>query len=102
MAKQLDPEQFEDVKEMMIYEVVLSEALVNLLHKKGLIKKAELLEEIKKIKAKTIEKKNSGRLSPLYRFMPKEKRIIAGVMALLGWMALASCQPGQMIIPLTP
>ena len=57
MAKQLDPEQFEDVKEMMIYEVVLSEALVNLLHKKGLIKKAELLEEIKKIKAKTIDKK---------------------------------------------
>ena len=57
MAKQLDPEQFEDVKEMMIYEVVLSEALVNLLHKKGLIKKAEILEEIKKIKAKTIEKK---------------------------------------------
>jgi len=57
MAKQLDPEQFEDVKEMMIYEVVLSEALVNLLHKKGLIKKAELLEEIKRIKSKTIEKK---------------------------------------------
>jgi hypothetical protein len=57
MAKPLDPEQFEDVKEMMIYEVVLSEALVNLLHKKGIIKKAELLEEIKKIKAKTIEKK---------------------------------------------
>ena len=57
MAKQLDPEQFEDVKEMMIYEVVLSEALVNLLDKKGLIKKTELLAEIKKIKAKTIEKK---------------------------------------------
>jgi hypothetical protein len=56
MAKQLDPEQFEDVKEMMIYEVVLSEALVNLLDKKGLIKKAELLAEIKKIKSKTIEK----------------------------------------------
>lgn len=57
MTKQFDPEQFEDVKEMMIYEVVLSEALVNLLHKKGLIKKAEILEEIKKIKAKTIDKK---------------------------------------------
>jgi hypothetical protein len=57
MAKQLDPEQFEDVKEMMIYEVVLSEALVNLLDRKGLIKKAEILAEIKKIKAKTIEKK---------------------------------------------
>ena len=56
MTKQFDPEQFEDVKEMMVYEVVLSEALVNLLHKKGIIKKAELLEEIKKIKAKTIEK----------------------------------------------
>jgi hypothetical protein len=57
MTKQLDPEQFEDIKEMMVYEVVLSEALVNLLDKKGLIKKAELLEEIKKIKSKTIEKK---------------------------------------------
>jgi len=57
MTKPLDPELFEDVKEMMIYEVVLSEALVNLLHKKGLIKKAELLEEIKRIKSKTIEKK---------------------------------------------
>jgi hypothetical protein len=57
MAKEMDPEQFEDIKEMMVYEVVLSEALVNLLDKKGLIKKAELLEEIKKIKAKTIEKK---------------------------------------------
>jgi hypothetical protein len=49
MAKQLDPEQFEDVKEMIIYEVVLSEALVSLLDKKGNIKKAELLAEIKKI-----------------------------------------------------
>jgi hypothetical protein len=57
MSKQLDAEQFEDIKEMMVYEVVLSEALVNLLDKKGLIKKAELLEEIKKIKAKTLEKK---------------------------------------------
>jgi hypothetical protein len=57
MAKELDPELFEDVKEMMIYEVVLSEALVNLLDKKGLIKKAEILAENKKIKAKTIEKK---------------------------------------------
>jgi len=57
MTKQMDPELFEDVKEMMVYEVVLSEALVNLLHKKGLIKKAEILEEIKKIKAKTIDKK---------------------------------------------
>ena len=56
MSKQLDPEQFEDIKEMMVYEVVLSEALVNLLDKKGIVKKAELLEEIKKIKSKTIEK----------------------------------------------
>jgi hypothetical protein len=57
MSKQLDPEQFEDIKEMMVYEVVLSEALVNLLDRKGIVKKAELLEEIKKIKSKTIEKK---------------------------------------------
>lgn len=57
MSKQLDPEQFEDIKEMMVYEVVLSEALVNLLDRKGIVKKAEILEEIKKIKSKTIEKK---------------------------------------------
>ncbi|HQL89592.1 MAG TPA: hypothetical protein PLQ15_03245 [Syntrophales bacterium] len=57
MSKQLDPEQFEDIKEMMVYEVVLSEALVNLLDRKGIVKKAELLEEIKKIKSKTLEKK---------------------------------------------
>ncbi|NPV05616.1 MAG: hypothetical protein HPY67_12875 [Syntrophaceae bacterium] len=57
MSKQLDPEQFEDIKEMMVYEVVLSEALVNLLDRKGIVTKAELLEEIKKIKSKTIEKK---------------------------------------------
>jgi len=56
MSRQLDPEQFEDIKEMMVYEVVLSEALVNLLDRKGIVKKAELLEEIKKIKSKTIEK----------------------------------------------
>ncbi|HNU86223.1 MAG TPA: hypothetical protein PKJ59_08590, partial [Syntrophales bacterium] len=57
MTKQLDPEQFEDIKEMMVYEVVLSEALVNLLDRKGIVRKAEILEEIKKIKSKTIEKK---------------------------------------------
>lgn len=57
MSKQLDPEQFEDIKEMMVYEVVLSEALVNLLDRKGIVRKAEILEEIKKIKSKTIEKK---------------------------------------------
>jgi len=57
MSKPLDPEQFEDIKEMMVYEVVLSEALVNLLDRKGIVKKAELLEEIKTIKSKTIEKK---------------------------------------------
>jgi len=57
MSKQLDPEQFEDIKEMMVYEVVLSEALVNLLDRKGIVKKAEILEEIKKIKSKTLEKK---------------------------------------------
>ena len=57
MSKPLDPEQFEDIKEMMVYEVVLSEALVNLLDRKGIVKKAEILEEIKKIKSKTLEKK---------------------------------------------
>ena len=57
--KKLDAEQFEDLKEMMIYEVILSEALVRLLDRKGLVKRKEVLAEIKKIKSETIEAKTA-------------------------------------------
>jgi len=49
MAKQLDPKQTVDLKELLMSEVIQSEALINLLDKKGIISKQELLDEIKRV-----------------------------------------------------
>jgi hypothetical protein len=40
-----------DFKELLMSEVVQSEALINLLDKKGLVSKQELLKEMKKVQA---------------------------------------------------
>jgi hypothetical protein len=39
-------------------EVIQSEALINLLDKKGIISKQELLEEMKRVQAKMIKSKS--------------------------------------------
>ena len=52
MAKKLDPKEVVTVEEAIIVQAIESEALVNLLEKKGLIDKADLLEEIKKLREK--------------------------------------------------
>ena len=52
MAEKLDQKQTVDFKELLMSEVVQSEALINLLDKKGLISKQELLEEMKRAQAK--------------------------------------------------
>jgi hypothetical protein len=49
MAKQLDLKQTVDLREVVISEITQSEALVNLLERKEIIAKEELLEEIKKV-----------------------------------------------------
>jgi hypothetical protein len=49
MAKQLDLKQTVDLREVVISEIIQSEALVNLLERKEIIAKEELLEEIKKV-----------------------------------------------------
>jgi hypothetical protein len=49
MAKQLDLKQTIDLREVVISEITQSEALVNLLERKEIIAKEELLEEIKKV-----------------------------------------------------
>lgn len=49
MAKQLDLKQTIDLREVVISEIIQSEALVNLQERKELIAKEELLEEIKKV-----------------------------------------------------
>jgi hypothetical protein len=49
MAKQLDPKETADINELLMSEVIQSEALINLLDRKGIIRKEELLEEIKRV-----------------------------------------------------
>lgn len=51
MAEQLDPKELVSFKELLMSEVIHSEALVNLLDRKGIITKKELLEEMKKVQA---------------------------------------------------
>jgi hypothetical protein len=51
MAKELDPKKTIDLKELLMSEVIQSEALINLLDRKGIISKEELLEEIKRVHA---------------------------------------------------
>jgi len=51
MAEKLDQKQIVDFKELLMSEAVQSEALVNLLDKKGIISKQELLKEMKRVQA---------------------------------------------------
>jgi hypothetical protein len=44
-----------DFKELLMSEVIQSEALINLLDKKGLVSKQELLKEIKRVQASMIK-----------------------------------------------
>lgn len=49
MDEKLDQRQTVDIKELLMSEVIQSEALLNLLDRKGLISKQELLEEMKQV-----------------------------------------------------
>ena len=51
MAEQLDPSEIVDLRELLMSEVIQSEALINLLDRKGIITKQELLEEMKRVQA---------------------------------------------------
>jgi len=51
MAKKLDQKQTVDFKELLMSEVIQSEALINLIDKKDLVSKQELLKEMKKVQA---------------------------------------------------
>ena len=57
MAKKLDPKEIVDFKELLMSEVIQSEALINLLDKRGVISKKELLEEMKRVQATMIKSK---------------------------------------------
>ena len=55
MTEKLDPKELVSFKELLMSEVIQSEALINILERKGIVSKQELLEEMKKVKAKMIE-----------------------------------------------
>jgi hypothetical protein len=57
MAEKLDPKELVDFKELLLSEVIQSEALINLLDKKGIISKQELLEEMKRVQGTMIKSK---------------------------------------------
>jgi len=51
MAEKLDPKELVAFKELLMSEVIQSDALINLLDRKGIITKKELLEEMKRVQA---------------------------------------------------
>ena len=52
MANKLDPKEIVSVEEVLLVQAIENEALVNILEKKGIINKTELLDEIRELKAK--------------------------------------------------
>ena len=54
MAEQLDPGELVSVKETLLTEVITSEAIINLLGRKGIISKRELMEEMKRGQASVL------------------------------------------------
>ena len=57
MTEKLDPKQLVDFKELLMSEVIQSETLINILDKKGIISKQELLEEMKRVQASMLKSK---------------------------------------------
>jgi len=57
LTEKLDQDQTVDIKELLMSEVIQSEALINLLDRKGIISKQELLAEIIKVQA-SLKKSN--------------------------------------------
>ena len=55
MAQKLDPKEIVTVEEALIANAIEGEALVNLLEKKGIITKKELLDEIMRLKKKHLK-----------------------------------------------
>jgi len=53
MAEKRDPKELVTFQELLMSNTIEQEALVNLLERKGIITKAELLEEIKRLRDKT-------------------------------------------------
>lgn len=55
MGKQLDPKQTVDINKLLMTEVIQSEALINILDRKDIISREELLEEIRRVQESIVE-----------------------------------------------
>ena len=51
MAELLDPKEVVSFEDLLRSEVIQSDALINLLDRKGIVSKRELLEEMKRVQA---------------------------------------------------
>jgi hypothetical protein len=58
MAEKLDSNELVSFKELLMSEVIQSEALINLLDKKGIISKQELLQEMKAVQSSASKAKS--------------------------------------------
>jgi len=57
MAEKSDKKDIVTIRDALLSEIIQFEALVNLLDRKGIIKRKELLEEIKTVHADTLKAK---------------------------------------------
>ena len=55
MAEKLSDKEIVSYKEVILSEIIQSEALVNLLVKKGILTQEELIEEVIRVKEKMVE-----------------------------------------------
>ena len=55
MAEKLDQRETVGLEELLLSEVIQSEALINLLERKGIVSRKELLEEIKRVNARRLK-----------------------------------------------
>jgi hypothetical protein len=51
MAKKLDPKETVSIEELLKSQIIVTVALLNLLDRKGVVSRQEILEEIKAVKA---------------------------------------------------
>jgi len=55
MAEKLNPKEMVNFDELLMSEIITSEALINLLDKKGIISKPELLEEMMRVRGSMLK-----------------------------------------------
>ena len=55
MAEKLDTKEIINTKELLMSEIIQSEALINILDRKGLVSKQELLAEMKRVQAALVK-----------------------------------------------